>query len=48
MRLSGIYIKGWKIDKDGNFVPNRKRLDVSTRLKQKNSKRVRVVKRRTA
>lgn len=39
-------IKGYKI-KDGKIVKDVKRLDVSTRLKQKNSKRVRVVRRGT-
>lgn len=43
MKLSGIRLPGFRI-KDGKVVRSSKHLDVSTRLKQKASKRVRVVK----
>lgn len=41
MKLSGIRIPGYRI-KDGKLVKSIKHLDVSTRLKQKASKKVRV------
>lgn len=36
-------IRGYRLNKDGALVPTTKHLDVSTRLKQKNSKKIRVV-----
>jgi len=42
-----IRIPGFKLDKAGRPVPDERRLDVSTRLKRKAGKRVRVI-RRTA
>ena len=37
-----IVLKGWKIDKKGQLVRDQGRLNVSLRLKQANSKRIRV------
>lgn len=42
-----VKVKGFRFTKDGRLVKDAKRLDVSTRLKQKNSKRVRVARRGT-
>jgi hypothetical protein len=42
-----IQLKGWRLSKSGKLERNPRRLDVSTRLKQAGSKRVRVVKRGT-
>ncbi len=39
-----IVLKGWRIDKSGQLVKDQRRLDVSTRLRMKGSKRVRVKK----
>jgi hypothetical protein len=39
-----IRLPGYRLDKSGNIVRDVRRLDVSTRLKQAGSKRVRVVK----
>jgi hypothetical protein len=39
-----ITISGSRIDKAGKLVPDQRRLSVSQRLKQRNSKRVRVAK----
>ncbi len=41
-------VKGYRLTKDGKLVKNQKRLDVSAQLRQRGSKRVRVVKRGTA
>jgi hypothetical protein len=38
-----IHLPGFRLDKHGRLVRDVKRLDVSTRLKQAGSKRVRVV-----
>jgi hypothetical protein len=46
MKLKGIPIKGFRLDKTGKPVRDQRRLDVSTRLKRQNSKRVRVSKRK--
>jgi hypothetical protein len=40
-----ISLLGWRLDRHGRLVPDQRRLDVVTRLKQRGSKRVRVVKR---
>lgn len=40
-------IKGYKL-KDGKLVKDEKRLDVSARLRQRNSKKVRVARKGTA
>lgn len=40
-------IKGGYVIKDGKVVKSKRKLDVSARLRQKTSKRVRVVKRGT-
>ena len=37
-----IKIKGWRINAKGDFVPCNKHKDVSARLRERNSKRVRV------
>jgi hypothetical protein len=42
-----IQLKGFRLDKHGRLVRDERRLDVSTRLKRKGSKRVRVAKRGT-
>jgi hypothetical protein len=48
MKLKGIPIKGFRIDKYGKaIIRDQRRLDVSTRLKQAASKKIRPV-RRTA
>ena len=47
MKRSGIPIKGYKI-KDGKLTKDARRLDVSARLRERSSKKVRVGKRRTA
>lgn len=39
-----IAIKGFRLDKSGKVVKSAKHLDVSTRLRQAASKKVRVVK----
>lgn len=39
-----VHIKGWKM-KDGKLVPCRKHKDVSARIRESSSKRVRVAKR---
>lgn len=46
MKLKGILIKGFKV-RDGKVERDQRRLDVSARLRQQASKRVRVVKRTT-
>jgi hypothetical protein len=38
-----IAIPGFRIDKAGKLIPDQRRLPVSTRLRQKTSKRVRPV-----
>lgn len=40
-----ILLKGFRLNKKGELVRDVRRLDVSTRLKQQGSKRVRVAKR---
>ena len=47
MKLRGTRIKGFHIGKGGKVERDQRLLDVSTRLKQQGSKRVRVT-RRTA
>ncbi len=42
MKLTGIFIKGFRLDKSGKVVRNQARLDVSTRLRQAAGKKVRV------
>lgn len=42
MKLTGIRIPGFRLSKSGKPVRDRKRLDVSTRLRQASSKRIRV------
>ena len=37
-----IKLKGFRFDKHGKLVRDQRRLDVSTRLKQASSKRIRV------
>jgi hypothetical protein len=46
MKMQGIPVKGFKLDKNGKPVRDQRRLSVSDRLKQqsRNSKRVRVTK----
>ena len=44
MKRSGIPIKGYKM-RDGKLVRDARRLDVSARLRQKTSKRVKVKRR---
>ena len=44
MKRAGIPIKGFRMDKAGRIVRDQRRLDVSTRLKQASSKRIRVKK----
>ncbi len=41
MKHSGIVLKGYRLSKDGQLVRSVK-LDVSARLRQRNSKKVRV------
>ena len=41
-------LKGWRIDKAGRVVKDARRLDVSARLRQHNSKKVRVARRGAA
>lgn len=43
--MRAIRLKGFRLDKAGKVVRDQRRLDVSTRLKQAASKRVRVVRR---
>jgi hypothetical protein len=43
-----INLKGYRLSKDGKLVPCQKRLDVSARLRQRASKRVRVARKGTA
>jgi hypothetical protein len=43
MKLKGTPIPGFKLDKHGNIARDAKRLDVSARIRQRGSKRVRVV-----
>lgn len=46
MKLKGIPIKGFRLDRHGKPVRDERRLDVSTKLKRKANKvRVRVAKR---
>ena len=47
MKRSGIPIKGYKM-RDGKIVRDGRRLDVSARLRERGSKKVRVAKRGTA
>ncbi len=42
MKLAGIAIKGFRLDKSGKVVKSAKHLDVSTRLRQAAGKKVRV------
>lgn len=42
MKRTGIAIKGFKIGKGGRVVRDLKRLDVSARLRQKTSRKMRV------
>ena len=42
MKLTGIPIKGMRLSKDGKLVKTVKHLDVSARLRQRGSKKVRV------
>lgn len=39
-----VRLKGFRVDKHGRVVRDERRLDVSTRLKQRASKKVRVAK----
>lgn len=49
MKLKGIRIgNSHRLNKDGDLVKNERRLDVSARIRQKKSKKVRVAKRGTA
>jgi hypothetical protein len=43
MKFTGIRVPGFVLDKHGCIVPDAKRLDISARLRQRASKRVRVV-----
>ncbi len=45
MKHNGVVLKGFRLDKSGQLVRCQKHLDVSARLRQKNSKKVRVKKR---
>lgn len=40
-----IALKGFRLSKSGKLVRNERRLDVSARLRQRSSKKVRVAKR---
>jgi hypothetical protein len=40
-----INLKGYRLSKDGKLVRNERRLDVSARLRQRSSKRIRPAKR---
>lgn len=42
-----VKIPGYRLTKEGKLVKNAKRLDVSAQLRQRNSRKVRVVKRGT-
>jgi hypothetical protein len=42
MKLQGIAIKGWRIDRGGKLIKSIKHLDVSARLRQRGSKKVRI------
>jgi hypothetical protein len=42
MKLSGIHLPGWRLDKHNQLVCDAKHLDVSARLRQRASKRVRL------
>ena len=42
-----LKIKGFRLTKDGKLVKDATRLDVAARLRQRNSRKVRVVKRGT-
>lgn len=46
MKHNGIVLKGFRLDKNGQLVKSVKHLDVSARLRQKSSKKVRVGKRK--
>lgn len=49
VKLKGIRIgNSHRLNKDGDLVKNERRLDVSARIRQKKSKKVRVAKRGTA
>ena len=41
MKLQGIAIKGWRIDRAGKLIREVKHLDVSARLRQRASKKIR-------
>jgi hypothetical protein len=43
-----IRVSGFRLDKSGKLVRDRRRLDVSARLRQRQSKRVRVQRKGTA
>jgi hypothetical protein len=47
MKLRGITIRGFRLDRHGKPVRDERRLDVSTKLKRRASRKVRVI-RRTA
>ena len=42
MKRTGIQIKGYRVDRNGNLQKHKYRQSVSTRLREKNSKRVKV------
>jgi hypothetical protein len=44
MKQNGIKLSGFRLDKNGQLVRCQKHVDVSARLRQKASKRVRVAK----
>ena len=44
MKRTGIVLKGFRLNKKGELVRDVRKLDVSTRLKQQASKRVRYTK----
>ena len=45
MKHFGIPLKGFRLNKQGKLVRDHKHLDVSTRLKRKASKKIRIGKR---
>lgn len=42
--MIGIAIKGFRLDKRGKLVKDKKKLDVCARIKQRSSQRIRVAK----
>jgi hypothetical protein len=42
MKMNGVALPGYRIDKSGKLVKCEKRLDLITKLRQKGSKKVRV------